>query len=60
MLRKILIFLLSLGFAVMAAHQAAGIAAASNELVEAITTTNLLLASLGLAYVNLSTMNWFH
>jgi hypothetical protein len=60
MLRKILIFLLSLGFAVTAAHQAAGIAVASNELVEAITITNILLAGLGLAYVNLNTMNWFH
>ncbi|MBO68508.1 MAG: hypothetical protein CL398_09380 [Acidiferrobacteraceae bacterium] len=60
MLKKILIFLLSLGFAVTAVQQAMGVATASNELVEAITITNTLLAGLGLAYVNLNTMNWFH
>jgi hypothetical protein len=60
MSKRVLIFLLSLGFTAMTVHQATEIVIASNELVAAITTTNFLLASLGLAYVNLNTTNWFH
>ena len=60
MLKQLLLLMLSIGFAVLAIGNLVAINDASNELVQAVSMTNFLLAGLGFTYVNLSTMNWFH